>query len=246
MMPPDEPSAFRLDPNDFDSGLLADKVGFLRLAEQGTGDGGLAARVQAAAKQQGYDLVMFRSHEPRPLDGFVHVGTTDEYSGALTSVLVQLNRSQHFDIARVSDRHWPQVEHLLEHAAPTRFGRDPNLTPAIVRRHKLANVKARYNASPECTLIALSAARGALGFQCSYVAGRVVTLYELVTAPVALRGVVAAELLASNLLALRARHPDVDRIVTTVYEDNAASIAFFSDLGLRRAGVRHYHYHLWP
>jgi RimJ/RimL family protein N-acetyltransferase len=59
------------------------------------------------------------------------------------------------------------------------------------------------------------------------------------------RGLVAAELIADNIVALSERSVSLDRITTWIYSDNVASRALFRGLGFEPTGRRLFHYHLW-
>jgi hypothetical protein len=234
--------AFSIEPNAFVSGTLADRVGVLHVPDPSLLPADAGVRITDAARRQGLQLVTFSSERPMTLSGFADLGRLDEYAGPASDLRTRLRVSGHFPIVPLTPERWPLVETLLDYAAPTRFSRDPRLTSAIVRRHKLMLLRHHYLRSPEYSLLALSVEHGPLGLQASYVRDASFVLYELMTRT----GLVAAELLAANLDLLQRRRPEITDVRTHIYSDNPASIAFFTRLGLRPTGQRTHHYHLWP
>lgn len=237
---------FRLERNVFDSGVLAPNVGILR-HDDATAllphDGG---EIADAGRRAGYDLITLASSRPMSLDGFVYLGTTEEYATTVADLDRHLPRSDHFLLEHVDAGGWAAVELLLDHGAPTRFRRDEKLTPDTATRHKMINIKARAARSPEYSVLARSRSGEPLGFQCSFVQDRTFVVYELMIGSRAARGVIASELLRENVNALRRHQPAIEAVMALVYTDNTESIAFLTGLGFQATGRLTSHYHLWP
>ena len=237
---------FWIERNVFDSGVLAPNVGMLRHEDATTLLPHDGREIADAGRRAGYDLIMLASSRPVSLDGFVHLGTTEEYATTVADMERRLPRSDHFLLEQVDAGGWAAVETLLDYGAPTRFRRDTKLTRETAARHKMINIKARAAPSPEFTVLARSRSGEPLGFLCAFVRDRTFVLYELMIGPHAARGVIAGELLRENVNALRRRQPGIEKVIALVYTDNTESIAFFTRLGLRSTGRLTSHYHLWP
>lgn len=238
---------FVIDRSDFESGILADTVGVLRPdgAREWTPSDGV--RVAEQARRGGYELVMLRTEAPVELAGFRHVGTLMEYEGSPGTVRERVSAGAgHFEVVPLAAEQWPAVEPLLDHAAPTRFSRDPRLAPGRARALKLRVLRQHYDRFPHYTVVAPAAGGRLRALQSSFVADGAFVLYELVTAPQPRRALLAADLLARNFAMLAARDPAIARVRTLIYDDNADSTTFFSRIGLGPTGRRHHHYHLWP
>jgi RimJ/RimL family protein N-acetyltransferase len=236
-------TTFHLEESRFDSGVLADRVGVLTLPP---GTHQVPPAATAAARRDGFALVMLAAAHRVEWPGATHLGTTAEFAGVVGDLHALTPTTARFAIAPITSTGWGELEPLLEHAAPTRFHRDPRLDPAVVRRHKRLCLESRACSPDGYTVVAYDSAGSALGFQCSYVRDGSFVLYEMMIRPHPTRGLIAAEMLAANLQRLRRERPEVSRLTTTIYQDNRASIDFFTRLALSPTGREYHHYHLWP
>ena len=91
-----EGEAFRIDASDFASGVLADTVGVLHLIGAGVPPPDAGALVAEAARAAGYQLITLGSPAPVALDGFLSLGTVEEFTGSRREMSARLGTGSHF------------------------------------------------------------------------------------------------------------------------------------------------------
>ncbi len=234
---------FRIETNAVESNWLRVPVGTLQLSDPTWRPDGAA--IAAAAAREGHRLVILATAEPVSIEGFVDLGTLAEYEAPARVVRKRLPASRHFEAVRLGRQHWSLLHELLDHAAPTRFSRDARIGAELAKQRKLEILRARLESSLGHGVLAFSTSRICSGFQYSFVEDGSYILYELVVVAPFSKGVVAAEMIASNLAAAAGRGVAFERVSTLVYSDNQPAIDFFAHLGLRATGRRLCHYHLW-
>lgn len=234
---------FRIEKNAVESNWLGVPVGTLHLSDPTWRPDGAA--IATAAAQEGHRLVILATAEPVSIGGFVDLGTLAEYEAPARIVRERLPASRHFEAVPLGRQHWPLLHALLDHAAPTRFTRDARIGTELAKQRKLEILRTRLESSQGHGVLAFSASHVCSGFQYSFVEDGAYVLYELAVAAAFSRGVVAAEMIASNVTAATERGLAFNRVSTLVYSDNQPAIGFFGHLGLQPTGRRLCHYHLW-
>lgn len=238
--------SFRIDEQPFDSGRLARRVGVVTLTGAEPPEPGLGARIRRRGQEEGFDLLTLKSGGPVDLESFEPRGVLLELTGGVGQMRRRMARFlDRVPVRPIEGGDWPALGSMLAYAAPTRFSRDPRLTPRVVAEHKLAMLRAYAQRYPQHALVVETDEPGERigGFQVSFVDKGRFVYYEIVVAPALRRGFAAVALLGENVT--RYDGPDNAEALTRIYEDNETSLRLFERLGMVRTGRRDYYYHCW-
>ena len=237
---------YYLEDSEFDSGLLAAKVGRLHIDKPCTARSRDGLLIMEEARQKGYDLLILRSDEPVSMSGFNMVGIIDILEGRLNVVRERTGKTGgRFEIRPMEDRDWEWIRKLLPYGSPTRFSNDSRLTQDQVRKHKMALLHSSVKRGREFSLVALSNQKELIGYQFSYIAENTFVLYDLLIAPHFRTGFAAFELISENIKRLDNSLSPVEVVTTKIYSDNDNSTRLFNQIGLYATSKREFHYHLW-
>lgn len=231
----------------FDSGRIADRVGFLIVGDDETvRDADVAAWMAADS----FDLIWIQSSSRLETRLLEYRGTLVEMEGDRETVLSRSRLAAlRYDVRTLeSDADWREVEQLMEFAAATRFSADPHVSSASVRRHKLSLLKNHVQNKHGAVALAYSLERPVqlVGFQCTSMEEGRLDLYEIAVDSRFRRGFAATNLVRYNLERFAVAYPEAERLVTRIYDDNVASLRFFERLGLSPTGRQRHYYHCWP
>jgi ribosomal protein S18 acetylase RimI-like enzyme len=235
----------------FDSGKLADRVGYAVLEDAEAGPD-LPRRIEElleAAAAESFDLLWIESPAKLDTARLEYRGTVVELEGDRAKALAQARLADvRYDVTALkSDSDWDQVEGLMPYAAPTRFSTDAHISEASFRRHKVSLLKSHVENRNGAVALARSADEpGPIGYQCTSVDEDAVQLYDIAVHPRFRHGFAALNLLRWNLERFAELFPGTRRLATRIYDDNVASLRFFQHLGLSPTGRQHHYYHYWP
>jgi GNAT superfamily N-acetyltransferase len=233
----------------FDSGLIAPRVGSITLGDHTTiGDAEVPALVDAAAAES-FDLIWIQTSSRLETTLLDYRGTLVELEGLRGHVLARagLAESRYRVRALESETDWAEVETLMPFAAATRFSTDPHVPEASFRKHKLAMLKSLVENRHGKIALAYSRGEsaGLVGYQCTSVDSDRIHLYEIAVDTEFRRGFAGLNLVRYNLDRFILTHPDAERIIVRIYENNIASLRFFEHLGFRPTGQLRHYYHFW-
>lgn len=236
---------FTISTNDFDSGLIAAKVGNVVLAGETTLDPKLEDQIASEARCAGYDLLYLQARVQQSLRLFVGVGVMSEYTAPIGLVAARLGApGRRGRVREIRDQDWDVLTNLLIQTPPTRFRLDPRITQQVASQHKRKLLETYCSRYPRYSLVAVNEANRPLGFQISFPCERQLLFYDISIAPEARRGFLAVSLLAENVVRIMKDHPSLERVITRIYNHNVPSHVFFKQLGLE-AGPASYWYHAW-
>lgn len=233
----------------FDSGKIAGRVGSIIIgADESVRDADVAGWIGAAADS--FDLIWVQTQSRLEATLLDYRGTMVEMEGDRETVLSRSRLATlRYDVrALESDSDWREVERLLEFAAATRFSSDPHVSEATVRRHKLALMRSHVENRYGVVALSYTVERPAqlAGFQCTSLKKGSIDLYEIAVDPRFRQGFAATNLIRYNLERFALAHPEAERVVTRIYDNNVASLRFFERLGLSPTGRQLHYYHFWP
>lgn len=219
----------------FDSGKLAERVGYVVLDDAKTVD-------VDELIDDSFDFIWIETPQKLHTTRFDYRGTVIELEGDRAEALSQTRLAGvRYDVSALkSDSEWQQVEELMAHAAPSRFSNDPHISEAAFRRHKMSLLRSHVENKNGAIALARSAG-DPVGYQCSSLNERAVQLYDIAIARQFRQGFAAL-----NLIGWMLERFDIDRVSTRIYDDNAASLRLFQHLGLRPTGRQSHYYHYWP
>jgi ribosomal protein S18 acetylase RimI-like enzyme len=230
----------------FDSGMIAPRVGSIILGESETLREEDVPSLTDAAAEEHFDLVWVQASSRLNTQLLDYRGTLVEMAGRREDVLSRARLAdQRYGIRTLqSETDWLDVERLLAFAAATRFSTDAHVSQAQFRQHKLALLKSHVQNRYGEVALAYSSGQP-LGYQCTSLEDDSVNLYEIAVDTAFRRGFAGLNLVRYNLDRFALTHPDAERVVARIYEDNVPSLRFFEHLGLRATGRLLHYYHLW-
>ncbi len=233
----------------FDSGMIAPRVGSITLGDDETiCDAEVLALTKAAAAEN-FDLIWMQTSRRLDTNLLDYRGTLVEMEGSREYVLSRARMAdQRFHVRTLeSETDWGEVEQLMPFAAPTRFSTDAHVSVATFRQHKLAVLKSHVqNRYGEIALAYSTGERLRLvGYQCTSLEEDSMNLYEIAVDTEYRRGFAGLNLVRYNLDRFGLTHPDAERVVARIYEDNVPSQRFFEHLGLCPTGRLRHYYHFW-
>lgn len=234
----------------FDSGLIAPRVGHLFLSESATVDDNAAGDLVARAAASGFDLVWIESQSRLETTRWDYRGTIVELNGERDAALSSIRLATgSCDIRSLeSDADWALVEESLRFAATSRFTTDPHIAEASFRRHKMSLLKSHVENRQGMISIAHPerALDHPIGYTCFSIHEGTASVYDLAVDPEHRRASVALRLLQHALQRLTSAHPDIRKMTTRIYDDNAPCLRLFENLGFVRTGRLFHYYHCWP
>ncbi len=237
---------YRIEKNDFDSGLIATKVGDLILSDCNNLKEEDGIEFANYAHKNNYSLVYLKTTVPVKLKGFTHVGVIKKLTSTADVILDKVSKVQSKFLTRfIEDKDWVSIEELLYNAPPTRYSNDKNLTKEQVVKHKLAIFKHLTKLNPNLALAALSRSNELIGIHFLKLGeNNDLVMQEIHVKPAYQIGFVSLQLVKENLNTA-CNSTKIKSVVTRVYEDNAKSIIFFKHLGFIEEGNKEFYYHLW-
>ncbi|MEM7469071.1 MAG: hypothetical protein AAF387_19605 [Pseudomonadota bacterium] len=238
---------FVIENNEFDSHLIAPRAGRVSFDEK-CDIQGLGAEILKRARVLDYDFVSLavRDNHPPLIENFILVGTIVEFVSDRDSLAAQTSRARsRYKLRAMSEDQWPEIERLLQFGGSTRFSNDPNISVAKRLEHKLAMLRRYQSVCPDLFNIAYNDGT-AIGYQASTVtADHGLRFYEIAIAPEYRKGFAALNLLDAAISSHQHSYGGQRQVVTSIYEDNKASLDFFTGLGMQPMEAPTHHYHLW-
>lgn len=241
---------FRPRLQTFDSGKVADRVGYFIFGDaEPASDADLRELIKAASAES-FDLLWIESRGRLETTLLDYRGTVVEMEGDCAKALAQARLADvRYDVkALKSDSDWDQLEGLMSYAAPTRFSTDAHISEASFRQHKVSLLKSHVENRNGAIALARSTDEPdrLAGYQCTSLDERAVQLYDIAVDPRFRNGFAARNLVRWNLERFASLFPDMRRVATRIYDDNVASLRFFQHLGLSPTGRQFHYYHYWP
>ncbi len=237
---------FKIEENAFDTGVIAPRVGNLLLENYKFLKKDDEKEIVDFAKRNNYNLILLNSNEPIDLSSFLHVGTIYEVEASINDVWKNLeNIPVLFKTKELSGADWTQVEELLDIYPPNRYSKDPKLTKEKVLTHKSLILKHLAKNFPKYSLGLFSKESELVGFHFSRaVDSDLLFLQELLVSPKYRVGFASLQLVKDNLKIIM-ENTSIKSLATRFYNDNSASMSFFTKLGFKKLRKKEYCYHLW-
>ena len=237
---------FEINQNDFDSGLLAPKVGVVAFKNQNDVNASAEDVVLAAAHRLDFDLLYWKLPKKFPLRHFYHTGELISFVGSFEEAILKMKRfTNRFHIGEVNASDWSEIEDLLQHSSKTRFSLDPKISTDLAVRHKMKLLKKYAEMHPNFFLKANDEQGRVVGIQLSYPSEDSFNLYEIVIDPAYRTGFLAFALLAENLVRAESLKKQATFLKTKIYAANVNSRRLFQYLGLKADEEVEHWYHYW-
>lgn len=239
--------SYCIEHNRFDSGILADKVGEVKIRDFDNLEEGLETGIMAQVRTENYDYVLVKAPQRLRFEHFEYMGELNDLQANIRVVDDKLSAfSKKVAISSFDPSHWGQVEGLLKYASATRYSRDPHISENAVTELKMKLLRMHFERNPELTVVAKDRDGEIVGFLNAYLKDSDSTLffYEILIHPDYRRGFVAFNLLQSLVQNAHSLTGNLNRAETSVYADNENSLTMFKAIGLAPI-ASHYFYHHW-
>ena len=237
---------FEIKENQFDSGIIAPKVGELIIDDLSNIKKEDGREIKSCAKENGFNLVVLSSSSPVNLEEFSHLGVINEIEADINDVWNNLEKiPSMFNVRSLSALDWDEVKELLDIYPPNRYSKDPNLPKKLVEDHKLNILKLLAKNFPQYSLGLFSKENELVGFHfLRLVDSSSIYLQELLVRERYRVGFASLQLVKENIKLIK-EDSNAKNLITRVYDDNNTSMSFFSRLGFKKLRKKEFYYHLW-
>lgn len=233
----------KIIPVEFDSGLIAPKVGMFCLEE---GSDYLDSNIIKKIKKEEYNLVYLKSKFPLNTKAFNFFGSLDTYEVGKSRFIEIIKNGENEEVSKMifnfDGQSWPEIEKLLKFSSPTRFRKDKKISSSAAVAQKLKSLKKYQNEFPNLFKV-IKDEEGIHGLVCCYIENSRLNLYEVILDDSKLTPMVLGPLYIAIT-----EEESVDRlelIRTQIYAENYDMIRFCKRLGFYKVDSDFY-YHYWP